>query len=296
MGIALTNRQRRLPTVSIEVEDLLEGRPIEKRCYFLKLPAGRTQETAYRHTIARRGVTTALTGLRLCDEVPVRPGAKASREVASADRAHRLPGAGPRARPRSLRGLPVRQRGGRQRAAPPPRRPTSSACATSGRATIRATSTGARRRAAGTSRPCARTRPTTASDRHRRARQRGGRRARARSRSPVSQAAVRARSRLLARGLPRRARAARRDAGARRGPRPGDAHLARPGPGRSRRPRRRRWASESRAAPEKRDGTHLSGRVRPRRVEPAERAARRERRRDAELRAVARAPGARRPA
>jgi hypothetical protein len=33
MGIALENRKRRLPSFSIEVEDLIDGRPIEKRCY-----------------------------------------------------------------------------------------------------------------------------------------------------------------------------------------------------------------------------------------------------------------------
>ena len=56
MGITLSNQKRRLPSFSIEVEDLVDGRPIEKRCYFLKLPAGRTQETAYRHQITQRPV------------------------------------------------------------------------------------------------------------------------------------------------------------------------------------------------------------------------------------------------
>ena len=50
MGISLSNRKRRLPSFSVEVEDLVAGKPIDKRCYFLKLPAGRTQETAYRHS------------------------------------------------------------------------------------------------------------------------------------------------------------------------------------------------------------------------------------------------------
>jgi uncharacterized protein (DUF58 family) len=69
MGISLENRKRRLPSFSIEVEDLVEGRPIDKRCYFLKLPAGRTQETSYRHTIARRG-RHRLTGFRLATKFP----------------------------------------------------------------------------------------------------------------------------------------------------------------------------------------------------------------------------------
>jgi uncharacterized protein (DUF58 family) len=69
MGIALENRKRRLPSFSIEVEDLIDGRPIEKRCYFLKLPAGRLQETAYRNTMARRG-RYRLSGFRLATKFP----------------------------------------------------------------------------------------------------------------------------------------------------------------------------------------------------------------------------------
>jgi uncharacterized protein (DUF58 family) len=69
MGISLTNRKRRLPSFSIEVEDLVGGRPIEKRCYFLKLPAGRSQETSYRHVVPRRG-RHRLTGFRLATKFP----------------------------------------------------------------------------------------------------------------------------------------------------------------------------------------------------------------------------------
>jgi uncharacterized protein (DUF58 family) len=69
MGIALTNAKRRLPSFSVEVEDLVDGRPIEKRCYFLKLPAGRSQETSYRHVLPRRG-RHRLTGFRLATKFP----------------------------------------------------------------------------------------------------------------------------------------------------------------------------------------------------------------------------------
>jgi uncharacterized protein (DUF58 family) len=61
MGISLRNAKNRLPSFSIEIEDLLgtddERRPqlVDKKCYFLKIPAGRTQATSYRHTFARRG-------------------------------------------------------------------------------------------------------------------------------------------------------------------------------------------------------------------------------------------------
>lgn len=69
MGMAVKNLKPRLPTFSLEVEDLLEGRPVERRCYYLKLPAGRTQETAYRHTLPRRGLWK-LSGFRLSTRFP----------------------------------------------------------------------------------------------------------------------------------------------------------------------------------------------------------------------------------
>lgn len=56
MGISITNVKRRIASFSIEVEDIQEDRVLDKRCYFLKIPAGRTQSTAYRHAFARRGV------------------------------------------------------------------------------------------------------------------------------------------------------------------------------------------------------------------------------------------------
>lgn len=55
MGIALRNEKQKLPSFSIEVEDLCDDKVVDKRCYFLKIPSGRTQQTAYRHTLPRRG-------------------------------------------------------------------------------------------------------------------------------------------------------------------------------------------------------------------------------------------------
>jgi uncharacterized protein (DUF58 family) len=112
MGIALTNKKKRLPSFSIEVEDLIDGRPIEKRCYFLKLPAGRTQETAYRHTIARRG-RHRLSGLRLATKFPFGLVQK-SRDVANAAEVIVYPALVP-VSAGVLRGLPVRHAGGRDK-------------------------------------------------------------------------------------------------------------------------------------------------------------------------------------
>ena len=64
MGIAVKNEKKKIPTFSLEVEDLLEGKAVERRCYYLKLPAGRMQETAYKHTLPRRG-RHRFTGFRI---------------------------------------------------------------------------------------------------------------------------------------------------------------------------------------------------------------------------------------
>ena len=104
MGISLENRKRRLPSFSIEVEDLIDGRPIEKRCYFLKLPAGRVQETAYRNTMTRRG-RYRLSGFRLATKFPFGLVPRA-RAVADADELYVYPALIPA--PHSLlRGLPA---------------------------------------------------------------------------------------------------------------------------------------------------------------------------------------------
>jgi uncharacterized protein (DUF58 family) len=69
MGIAVRNQKHRLPTFSLEVEDLVAEKPVDRRCYYLKLPAGRVQETAYRNTLGRRGYHQ-LTGFRLSTRFP----------------------------------------------------------------------------------------------------------------------------------------------------------------------------------------------------------------------------------
>jgi uncharacterized protein (DUF58 family) len=69
MGIAVRNAKKRIPTFSLEVEDLVDGRPVDRRCFYLKIPAGREQETAYRRTLARRG-RHRLTGLRISTRFP----------------------------------------------------------------------------------------------------------------------------------------------------------------------------------------------------------------------------------
>jgi uncharacterized protein (DUF58 family) len=69
MGISVTNLKRRIASFSIEVEDIHEDRVLDKRCYFLKIPPGRTQSTAYRHAFPRRGEQVFL-GFKISTKFP----------------------------------------------------------------------------------------------------------------------------------------------------------------------------------------------------------------------------------
>lgn len=69
MEVVIHNAKDNRSSFSIEVEDLVGTTPIDKRCYFLKIPASKSQRTSYRHTFARRGAYT-LTGYRLATKFP----------------------------------------------------------------------------------------------------------------------------------------------------------------------------------------------------------------------------------
>lgn len=54
--VSLENKKRRLPSFSVEVEDLASGeKTAERRCFFLKVTAGSSQATTYRRTPKKRG-------------------------------------------------------------------------------------------------------------------------------------------------------------------------------------------------------------------------------------------------
>jgi uncharacterized protein (DUF58 family) len=53
--IAVANDKRRAACYSVEVEDVVAGVPLDKKCFFLKVPPGREQRASYRHTFSRRG-------------------------------------------------------------------------------------------------------------------------------------------------------------------------------------------------------------------------------------------------
>ena len=69
MEVVIANDKPKRASYSIEVEDLQGKRPIDKRCYFLKIPEAKQQRTSYRHTFVRRGLYT-LTGYRLATKFP----------------------------------------------------------------------------------------------------------------------------------------------------------------------------------------------------------------------------------
>ena len=69
IGIALTNNKKRQASFSIEVEDMQLHEPLDKKCYFLKVPAARTQQTSYRHAFTRRG-RYVLTGFQISTKFP----------------------------------------------------------------------------------------------------------------------------------------------------------------------------------------------------------------------------------
>ena len=69
VGIAVRNAKKRIPTFSLEVEDMVAEKPVDRRCFYLKVPAGREQETAYRRTLPRRGIHR-LSGLRVSTRFP----------------------------------------------------------------------------------------------------------------------------------------------------------------------------------------------------------------------------------
>jgi uncharacterized protein (DUF58 family) len=69
MEVVIKNAKPNRASYSIEVEDLEGDKPIDKRCYFLKIPEAKSQRTSYRHTYVRRGLYT-LTGYRLATKFP----------------------------------------------------------------------------------------------------------------------------------------------------------------------------------------------------------------------------------
>jgi uncharacterized protein (DUF58 family) len=69
MEISVANDKGSLASYSIEIEDLNDGKPLDKKCFFLKVPPGRTQRTSYRHRFSKRGLYT-FSGFRIGTKFP----------------------------------------------------------------------------------------------------------------------------------------------------------------------------------------------------------------------------------
>lgn len=69
MEVVVNNVKAKSASYSIEVEDLMAGAPIDKRCYFLKIPNSKSQRASYRHMFSRRGMYT-FSGYRLATKFP----------------------------------------------------------------------------------------------------------------------------------------------------------------------------------------------------------------------------------
>jgi uncharacterized protein (DUF58 family) len=69
MEVVVNNAKSGRASYSIEVEDLVASAPIDKRCYFLKVPGGKSQRASYRHSVARRGMY-GLSGYRVATKFP----------------------------------------------------------------------------------------------------------------------------------------------------------------------------------------------------------------------------------
>lgn len=67
--LVLTNKKPRQPSYSLEVEDITEDGPTERRCYFLKIAPGGEQTAAYRRTPERRGLLR-FAGFRIATRYP----------------------------------------------------------------------------------------------------------------------------------------------------------------------------------------------------------------------------------
>lgn len=69
MEVSVENPSKRIASYSVEISDLVAETPIDKRCYFLKIPAGEKQTTCYEHTFKTRG-EVVIDGTRIATRFP----------------------------------------------------------------------------------------------------------------------------------------------------------------------------------------------------------------------------------
>ena len=69
MMVSVQNAKRKIPSFSLQVEDVAQQRLLDKKCFFLKVPAGTTHRTSYRHVVPRRGLVQ-FDGFRVSTRFP----------------------------------------------------------------------------------------------------------------------------------------------------------------------------------------------------------------------------------
>lgn len=100
--IEVFNHKKKVPSYAIEVEDLRDGQPADKRCFFLKISPGSAQVAAYRRTPSRRGRDRHV-GFRIATRFPFGLFEK-SREVTAAGELVIYPAVDPREMPPAAAG------------------------------------------------------------------------------------------------------------------------------------------------------------------------------------------------
>ncbi|NLN62671.1 MAG: DUF58 domain-containing protein [Myxococcales bacterium] len=69
VSFAVTNRQRALPALAVEVRDIIDGAPFRRSGFFLKIDPGQTRHIDYPCDIAARG-TARFSGVRIATRFP----------------------------------------------------------------------------------------------------------------------------------------------------------------------------------------------------------------------------------
>jgi uncharacterized protein (DUF58 family) len=111
--IEVFNNKKKLPSYAIEVEDLREGMPADKRCFFLKISPRSAQVAAYRRTPPKRG-SDLHTGFRIATRFPFGLFEK-SREIDAAGELLIYPQVDPVQLPAALFGTETGSTGGQGR-------------------------------------------------------------------------------------------------------------------------------------------------------------------------------------
>ncbi|MCK9523750.1 MAG: DUF58 domain-containing protein [Proteobacteria bacterium] len=69
VSFAVTNRQRALPALAVEIRDIIDGAPFRRSGFFLKIDPGQTRHIDYPCDIAARG-TARFSGVRIATRFP----------------------------------------------------------------------------------------------------------------------------------------------------------------------------------------------------------------------------------